>query len=520
MTRLAAIAPALLALLPGMALADPFKCPRMGGDLAFGLGAKVAGLDQHVSPAGSTRDVTSNIYETLVTRDDTMKPILQLAKSVDVSADQKTFIFHLREGVKFHNGKTMTSDDVLASYQRYQKVGVDRSILDIVDRFETPDASTFTIVLKDTRPTFLESLSYFTVPIVIIPRENANAAPQQLPPVGTGPFQLVEFVADSHVKLKRFEGYTPNTDFTEATGFGGYKQPCLDTVTLRMTSEPAARTAALETGELQGVQDVPTASQKRLAENKSIKLLRLENFWLNVTYPNQSFPPTDNLKVRQAILAAMDMNEIMDAASDGAYKLNPSFQFPGTPYYTEAGKELYNQHNIAKAKQLLQEGGYKGEKVILMTNREYPSMYNTSLVMSEQLKAAGINAELLVLDWPTALQKSVKDNEGWNFFYTGWITVTALGGAQSLRNLADPSNVHKPQGNKSDPEFMAAFRKIESGSTLDERRAAFATAQARAFDQVMAVPFGVMPKVQAMRTNVEGFKPYYSPRFYNVWLTN
>jgi peptide/nickel transport system substrate-binding protein len=169
---------------------------------------------------------------------------------------------------------------------------------------------------------------------------------------------------------------------------------------------------------------------------------------------------------------------------------------------------------------LLQEAGYKGEKVVLMTTKEYPQMYNTALVMQQQLKAAGINAELAVMDWPTALQKSMTSTEGWNFFFTGWTTTAGLGGAQSLRNLADPADVFKPPGNKSDPAFMAAFTDITRGTTIEARRDAFAKAQARALEMVMAIPLGVLPEVQAIRANVQGYKPYWSPRLTNVWLQN
>ncbi len=524
MNRFAMLAPVALmagALLSPPALGQqPFQCGRTGGTMQYGLDSKVAGLDQHTSTAGSTRDVSINIYEPLITRDDSFKPMLSLAQSVDVSPDQRVFTFKLRQGVRFHNGKVMTSDDVLASFERYKRVGASRYILELADHWDAPDADTFVITLKQPQPIYLEMLSYFTVPMVIVPKENASAPPLQLPPMGTGPYQVAEYVPDSYVKLRRFEGYQPDTRFTDASGFGGYKVACLDTITERMYTETAARTAALETGEIQGMASVPTASQKRLAANKSIKLLRMDNYVVPITYPNISFPPTDNVKVRQAILASLNMDEIMDAASDGDYKLNPSLQYEGTNYYSDAGKEFYNQHNPARAKQLLQEGGYKGEKVVLLTTREIPYLYNSALVMSGQMKAAGINAELLVLDWPTALQKSVSDATGWNFFFTGWVTVVALGGAQSLSNLADPNNVDHPPGDKTDAEFMQYFNQVSRGTTLADRATAFAKAQYRMFDQAYAIPFGIMPAVIGVRDNVEGFKAYYHPRFYNVWLKN
>lgn len=504
-----------------LALAQPshaqarFECARKGGDLVIGLEAKVPTYDQHVSTAGAARNIAAHMFEALMTRDEKMAPMLGLAQSMTESADGKTYTFKLRKDVAFHNGRMMDSSDVVASYERYKRVGVERGSFAIIDRWEAPDAETFVVHLKERQATFLDSFSNFTAPVVIIPKENADAEANRLPPVGTGPYQLVDF-ADTQIRLKRFDGFKPDPRHTQPTGFGGYKQACADTITFRILIEGGTRIAALETGEVHVVEDVPTTAQKRLAANSAVKLLRLEDFWLHVAYPNFSFPPTDNLKVRQAIQAALDMEEIMEAASDGAYRLGHAYQFRGSVYYSEAGKELYNQRDKEKAKRLLQEAGYKGEKVILLTNRDYVQMYNASVMMNEQLKAVGINSELLVLDWPAALDKSVKDTTGWNMFFSGWTSVVAQGGLQSLRFLADPFNVHKPKDNKSDPEFMAAWLGGLSSPKLEDRVAAFERAQQRAYDQAMAYPLGILPKVQGTRANVEGFTPFFITRGWNV----
>ena len=167
------------------------------------------------------------------------------------------------------------------------------------------------------------------MPIVIIPAENRDVPAQQLTqPIGTGPFQLVESVPGSCVKLKRFDGYKPNTSFEQRTGFGGYKQACFDTVTFRIVTEPGARVAGLQTGELQGVEDVPAKSVADLKKDTNITILPLKNWWIQIANPNTSNPPTDKLLVRKAIQAALDMDEIMDAASDGNYQLNVGFQYP------------------------------------------------------------------------------------------------------------------------------------------------------------------------------------------------
>ncbi len=113
---------------------------------------------------------------------------------MDASPDSKVYTFKLRDGVHFHNGKLFTPADARASFERYARVGIDRSILTPVDHYDTPDASTFVITLKDPRPGFIEAMSSITVPIIIIPEaSNKDAPPQQLPSVGTGPWQLDQF---------------------------------------------------------------------------------------------------------------------------------------------------------------------------------------------------------------------------------------------------------------------------------------------------------------------------------------
>ena len=513
---------ALLACLgfAATAQAETFKCPATGGDFVFGQEANINSLDQMTSATISTRNIAMNIYETLITRDDNNNPILELAESMVESPDHLTFTFKLRQGIKFHNGKAMTSADVAASFERYKKVGNQRSTLDNVAGWDTPDPATFVLRMSVAQPTFIEALSSFSVPIVIIPAELKDTPAQQLTqPVGTGPFQLVESVPGSYVKLKRFDGYQPNTKYEQRTGFGGYKQACLDTVTFRIVTEPGARVAGLKTGELHGVEDLPTKSLPDLKKDSKISILPLNNWWIQIANPNTSAAPTDNLLVRKAIQAALDMDEIMDAASDGNYRLNVGFQYPNQPSYTDAGKETYNIKNAALAKEYLQKAGYTGEPVILLTNQDYAPMYNSALVMQQQLQAVGINAQMKVVDWPTSVQMMQNTTEGWNFHFTGWGTQPALGALATMQFLMAPTSTYKPKGGVDDPEILAAWKDMNNQPEAAARQAAFARMQKLALEKVYAVPFGSFTKVQGVRSNVGGFAPFRIPRFSNVWMT-
>ena len=294
--------------------AKPFECPKIGGDLVFGQEANINTLDQMSSATISTRNIAMNIYETLMTRDENNNPILELAEQMTEAPDHLTFTFKLRQGIVFHNGKPMTSADVVASFDRYAKVGNQRSILNNVANWDAPDPATFVIHMKVAQPTFIESLSSFSVPIVIIPAESRDVPAQQLTqPIGTGPFQLVVAVPGSFVKMKRYDGYKPNTAFEQKTGFGGYKQACLNTVTFRIVTEPGARVAGLKTGELHAVEDLPAKSLPDLKADPNITILPLRNWWIQIASPNTSAPPTDNVTFRHTVQAALDMDEIMDA---------------------------------------------------------------------------------------------------------------------------------------------------------------------------------------------------------------
>jgi peptide/nickel transport system substrate-binding protein len=509
---------AALALAASSALAEPFKCPHVGGNFVFGQEANINSLDQMTSATISTRNIAMNMFEALMTRDENFSPILDLAESVTEAPDHLTYTFKLRNGVHFHNGKEMTSADVVASFERYNKVGLERSMFANVASWDATDKDTFVIHMKQAQPTFLMALSSFSVPVVIIPAEDKDDPPQQLKSIGTGPWQLVESVPGSYVKLKRYEGYKPNTQFEQRTGFGGYKQACFDTVTFRIVTEPQARLAGLKTGELQGVEDLPTKSLADLKADKNITLLPLKNWWIQITYPNTSVAPTDNLMFRKAVQTVLDMDEIMDAASDGNYALNIGFQYPNQADYSDAGKETYNLHNATLAKQYLAQSGYKGEPVVLLTNKDYPPMYNSALVMQQQLQAIGINAQMKVVDWPTSVQMALKSDTGWNFFYTGWGTQPALGALATMNFFVEPNATFRPKGEQDDPEVIKLWKDMNGLPTPEGRQDAYAQLQKYVLGQVYSVPFGSFTKVQGTRSNVKGFVPFRIPRMSNVWF--
>ena len=225
---------------------------------------------------------------------------------------------------------------------------------------------------------------------------------------------------------------------------------------------------------------------------------------------------------RKAVQAALDMDEIMDAASDGNYALNVGFQYPNQADYTDAGKETYNIKNAALAKKYLAQSGYKGEPVVLLTNKDYPPMYNSALVMQQQLQAIGINAQMKVVDWPTSVQMALKAGHRLE------LLLHRLGHAAGAGRAGDHAVLRRartrPTGrraSKDDPELLDAVERHEQ--RCRRRRAARRPSRRcrnTRWSRSTRVPFGSFTKVQGVRSNVKGFVPFRIPRMSNVWFAN
>jgi peptide/nickel transport system substrate-binding protein len=507
-------ATAILALAALGLGAAPVHAQKKGGTAVIAQEAGPPTLDMHFSTNIAVRNVVMQVYEQLITRDENNAPMMELAESMAESTDGLTYTFKIRKGIKFHNGKALSSADVLASYQRFQRMGVQRGFFEQIAEMTAPDADTFIIKMRKVMPVALEEFSQFGNPVVIIPAEQKDREGGKSDPIGTGPFQYVEWVADSHVKLKRYDGYVPDTRHKGTNGFGGHKVAWLDGLDFRYVKEPVARVAGMETGQFHLTEDVPTKAAKRLAENKNIVLYPVKRWWIHGAWVNQTNPPFNNKDVRRAMQIGLDMEEIMDVATDGAFDLQPGFQYPGNPYYTDAGKQYFNVKDVKKAQELLKSAGYKGEEIVVMTLPAYQSMYDAAVVLVEQMKAIGFKVRMDPVDLPTGAARQRKPDGGWHLSFTGLGTGPAVGPFGATVLLVGPNTLSQVQ----DPTFDKLYEEMQTGKTLDARKATFAKLQERIYEDVKMLKMGDLTKVMAARSNVKGFIPYRIPRLWNVWL--
>ena len=489
------------------------QAQKISPSLVFGQEAPPPTLDPYFTTSIATRNIAMHVFEQLITRDENNDVIPELAASWTVSPDGLEYVFKIRGGIKFHNGKTLTSSDVKASFERYKRVGLARVTLNPIIAMETPDPSTFVIKLKSAQPVFLDELSAFVVPIAIIPSEQASREGGKLDIIGTGPMQFVEWTPDSHIRLKRFADYQADTRFKGNNGFGGNKKVWFEIVDFKFVKEPGARVAGIESGQLQIIEDLPAESAKRLIKNKNIQIYDLKNFWLHGAWVNHHRAPTNNLQVRRAIQTALDMDEIMEIATDGAYAIQPSFQYPGNPYYVTNGAQFYNVKDPKKAAALLKESGYKGEELVIITNSSYQSMYKAAQIVSEQLKGIGMKVRVDVFDWATAMNRR-RDKESWNLWFTGQGSGPSVGPFSAMKDVVSPQNNQFI----ADPVLDKLFGELITGTTFDARKESFGKFQERVYEQVLFLKFGDLMRKQAARANVKGFVPYRIPRMWNVWL--
>jgi peptide/nickel transport system substrate-binding protein len=484
---------------------------RKGGDVVLALAQAPPTLDAQITSAQAARNVTLHIFETLYARDENARPVPELAEGVTISSDGLTYVFPIRKGVKFHNGKDLDSADVVASLERYHKIGASPALVSAIDTVQATGPHEVTVKLKQVQATFLENLSSPRAPIAIYPASEAVKDAGKIEVIGTGPYKLVEYKPDSHVKLARYDGYSFNPNATGRDGFAGRKEAFIDTVTFRLMPEAGARTAALEAGEIQYNETLDGPTAKRLADDKRFVIYKALPFALQVIKFNHGQAPGNDLNFRLAVQAALDMEEIMAIAFPDIYQLDPSWLYPGAAFYTTAGSDKFNKADLAAAKALLAKSSYKGEKLVFIVDNIRPNV-DTATVVQQRLKEIGVNVEVSVADWPT-VSKIGFTPQGWTFWAHGF----------GIEPYEGPASVMAPWVNGLSQqakdaridELATAF-----ASEMDEakRKAIFAQFQKHMYDNAVAMKAGNFGVFQAASAKLKNFAPYRIPRMWGVWL--
>ena len=292
---------ALLTIIAFLVLSTGFA---QSGTLEIAIDQSPVGLDPHVATAFSTFAVIGQIYDGLVELGSDLELEPALAESWEVSDDGLTYTFTLRDGVTFHNGRAMTSEDVVYSYERImaEETGSPTaSRFTQVASVEATDAQTVVFTLAGPFAPFLSNLTNLTV----IPRELVEAGNVQQEAVGTGPFMLEEWVPDTYVLLRA------NPDYYREG------EPGVEALRFNIVPEASTRAAGLRSGEYQLLPDVDPATAETIRGVPGVTLLETQDLAYTLLGLNVSQPPFDDPRVREAINLAINRDEVVQAVYFG-----------------------------------------------------------------------------------------------------------------------------------------------------------------------------------------------------------
>src|SRR5262249_4449564 len=362
-------------------------------------------LDPHISVAFASSNFYEHAYNGLTRFNAKMEIEGDLATSWEIP-NPTTYVFRLRKGVKFHNGREMTADDVKYSIDRVRDPKTGAPIRDVyadVDKVETPDK--YTVRLTLTRPN-AALLSMMTGRAsYVVPREEVDKhGTLQKVMVGTGPFKLAEHVPGDYARFVRNDSY-------HEPGL-----PYLDGFTIKVIKDESSRLAALRKGTvdltwIKAIEIEELARKEKALSSMETHEARHLYIWFNTKEP-----PFNNVKLRQAVASALDRQEIIDTVLLGRGKLTTGLPPATVPYALSpadiAALPFYKQ-DLALTKKLLAEGGQpNGFEFTFKTSPHSPDYVPAAQVIQRQLAKAGITMKIEQMEWG-ALLKNFRD--GTNF---------------------------------------------------------------------------------------------------------
>lgn len=379
--------------------------PKSGGTLTFAVGSDAGCVDPQQVASNETIYSVRQIVDSLTDQDPrTGKIVPWLAKSWEVSPDARTFTFHLRPGVTFSDGSKLTAQVVKDNFDAVPRLGalatLAQGYLSGVKSTTAVDPLTVKVTFEQPNAQFLQATS--THSLGIESSASVKKTPQQKCSdgvIGSGPFVLEQYVQNQSVTLARRSGYDWGSSLWSKKG-----EAYLDKLVFKVVPEAGVRAGSLQSGQVDAIASVGKANEAAL-KGGQVALLRRANpgvvFGLSF---NNSRPVLKDAKVRQAILHAVDRQQIADAVFPTGTRAATSILAHTTPDYTSLAQDL--TLDAAKAKSLLDEAGWRtGPDGIRVKNGKKLSLAITWIpnaatnqpaleLVQQQLKAVGIEVTL------------------------------------------------------------------------------------------------------------------------------
>jgi peptide/nickel transport system substrate-binding protein len=400
---------------------------RYGGTITVAWNLAPAHLDANKSTASEYGAVGYNIFEGLFEPNAAQIATPHLAEGVKIENGGKTYLIQLRKGVKFHNGKEMDAEDVIASFTRWiENNGGGKMVAPYFETI-TRGSNPYEVIisLKQLYAPFLNILAsnVGNQKMFVMPKESVEAAGKNPidNPVGTGPYKLAGFIPDQYAKLVRFDGYVPVK--TPASFMAGERKAYADEIIYKFVPEEAVRIAGVQSGEFDFAVQVTNDQYPILAGDRNAEPLIVPETMEHFLIFNGAQPPFDNIKARQALNYCLNIDMIAMATSGDPkfWTVDPSYMIRASAWYTpNVGKGIYNTVDLEKAKQLLKESGYTGTPIVILCSSADTVSVQAAQVVKAQAEAAGFRMDVQVYDRPTAVGIRSK-KEGWHIFPCAFI---------------------------------------------------------------------------------------------------
>jgi peptide/nickel transport system substrate-binding protein len=510
---------ALFRVIPGSAEENA------GATLRFIPHADLAILDPYWTGAYITRNYGYMVYDTLFAIDSAWRPQPQMVENYRVSEDKLTYSFTLRPGLKFHDGEPVRAGDVVASLKRWgqRNDAYGQSLLVAAAAIEALGENEFRIVLKTPFPV-LEALATLTAPTpFIMPERLAQTDPftQIKEAIGSGPFKFVreEWQPGHQVVYVKNPEYRPRTDPPDWAAGG--KVVKLGRVEWLYIPEPLTASQALSSGEVDYWEVVPNEYMPVIQRDRNIATWSYPGFIGTVRF-NHLLPPFDNIKMRQAVLAVADQRDYMNAMAGEQSNWRTCFSFYACDEREadeEGGEALSGPRDYAKAKRLIAEAGYKGERVVLLDPVDNPRLHAEAIVTQDLLQRLGLNVELATSEWGTVVKRvnsrAPVDKGGWNIYVTAFASIDMINPATNRFLRAGGVN-GAPPGWPSD-EKLEELRTAWFAATDDAKRRDLANQiQRRAFEIVPYIPTGQYVLRRGFRRSLAGVIEAPLPFLWNI----
>ena len=494
------------------AAAKPAGEPKKGGTLKWAIVGEPPAHDPVFTTATVTANFGWHVYEGLFTRDSKNGPKMDLLEKYEPSADGKKVTMTLRKGVLFHNDKELTSADVEASLKRYADIqSSGKLVFTALDQMSSPDKYTTVLEFKEPRtgilPVFLSRIA-----AAVMPAEDVQKAGKDkvLQPIGTGPYKFVEHQPDRMTRMQRFDKYVAREDATD--GPAGKKVAYIDEIQYIPVPEESVRADGVGTGEYHYADGLAPDSYARIKSVPGVESDIGKPYYWAVAHMNKKEGLFTNVKLRQAVLAAMSVEPIAAAAFGVKefYRIDPGIAAPETPWFTDEGKDIFNHPDPEKAKALLKEGGYDGTPIRWMATKEYFYNYNAGVVFKQQLEAVGFKVDLQVMDWAT-LVKRRSDSKEYDIFVTAHESYSHPV-LQPFMGDIWPGWWTLPAKNEIAAKIMAETDEKKQMENIKELQRLF-------YSDVPAVKYGEYFALRARSTKLQGTINPPDPFMWNAWLS-